>query len=119
VGRTATEAAELLADAAALEKAGSVMLLIEAVPGEVSQRIVERAGVPVIGCGAGPACHGQIVVLQDLLGLSHWQPSFASPLAALGPQLVQIARQWIGKVESADLGEHPYHMAEGELGKWR
>jgi 3-methyl-2-oxobutanoate hydroxymethyltransferase len=108
-----------VADAVALEQAGACMLLIEAVPNEVSQRVVEKTTLPVIGCGAGPACHGQIVVLQDLLGLSPWQPSFAQPITAMGQQLAEMARQWIRKVDASDLGEHPYMMSEGELHKWR
>ncbi|MHC5001485.1 MAG: 3-methyl-2-oxobutanoate hydroxymethyltransferase, partial [Planctomycetota bacterium] len=94
VGRTADEAQAVLADAAALTAAGACMLLIEAVPDEVARRIVDRCDVPVIGCGAGPACHGQIVVIQDLLGLSRWQPAFAQPIVSLGEQLKAAAGQW-------------------------
>ncbi|MHC4989341.1 MAG: 3-methyl-2-oxobutanoate hydroxymethyltransferase [Planctomycetota bacterium] len=118
VGRTAEEARTLARDARALEDAGASMLLVEAVPHEVSQQIVSEAGVPVIGCGAGPACHGQIVVMQDLLGLSSWQPSFARPIVDMGEQLAAAARQWIRKVSASDLGEHPYRMSEGEMEKW-
>jgi 3-methyl-2-oxobutanoate hydroxymethyltransferase len=114
VGRTADEAREMLADAVALEAAGARMLLIEAAPNEVSRRIVDRLEIPVIGCGAGPACHGQIVVLQDLLGLTHWQPSFAKPVVRLGDDLVGAAKTWVDMVRRNDLGEHPYRMAEGE-----
>ena len=117
VGRTASEAQALVADAVALEGAGATMLLIEAVPDEVSKRIVEKTGVPVIGCGAGPACHGQIVVLQDLLGLSEWQPAFARPVASLGEQIAAAAGRWRVMVNASELGEHPYKMAEGELNK--
>jgi 3-methyl-2-oxobutanoate hydroxymethyltransferase len=114
VGRTAEEARALLADAAALEAAGASMLLIEATPDEVARRIVEKCRIPVIGCGAGPSCHGQIVVLQDLLGLTDWQPSFARPIAWLGEPLMAAARQWIGMVRDSNLGEHPYRMSESE-----
>ncbi|MHC4416651.1 MAG: 3-methyl-2-oxobutanoate hydroxymethyltransferase [Planctomycetota bacterium] len=117
VGRTATEARALVADAVALEAAGSTMLLIEAAPNEVSQRIVEKTAIPVIGCGAGPACHGQIVVLQDLLGLTEWQPGFAKPITCLGEPLVAAATRWIDMVRTSQLGEHPYRMSEGELNK--
>jgi 3-methyl-2-oxobutanoate hydroxymethyltransferase len=116
-GRTAAEAREMIADAAAMEQAGAVMLLVEAAPNEVSQRIVEKTSVPVIGCGAGPACHGQIVVLQDLLGLTEWQPSFARPITALGDQLTEAAGRWIGMVRTSELGEHPYRMKAGEASR--
>ncbi|MHC4217468.1 MAG: 3-methyl-2-oxobutanoate hydroxymethyltransferase [Planctomycetota bacterium] len=117
VGRTAAEAKSLVADAVAMENAGACMLLIEAAPNEVSQRIVEKTTVPVIGCGAGPACHGQVVVLQDLLGLTDWQPSFAKPIAQFGEHIIATARRWNLMVRDSELGEHPYRMSEGELDK--
>lgn len=116
-GRTAIDAQELVATAVAMDRAGAAMLLIEAVPNEVSLRIVEKTAIPVIGCGAGPSCHGQVVVLQDLLGLTSWQPSFARPIAHLGADLIHAAQRWIEKVRESDLGEHPYRMAEGEAAK--
>ncbi len=117
VGRTANEARLIVADAVALEGAGATMLLIEAAPVEVSQRIVEKTTIPVIGCGAGPPCHGQIVVLQDLLGMTEWQPGFARPITCLGEPLVAAATRWIEMVRASDLGEHPYRMSEEELNK--
>lgn len=117
VGRTAAEALHLVADAVALEKAGASAILVEATPAEVAERIVEHTSVPVIGCGAGPACHGQIVVLQDLLGLTSWQPSFASPLTRMGEPLTAAAQEWIDRVHNRDLGEHPYKMSPEEARK--
>ncbi len=116
-GRTAEEAKRLLGDATACEAAGAVMLLVEAVPNEISQRIVEATSVPVIGCGAGPACHGQIVVLQDLLGLTDWQPAFAQPVSHLGEPVMAAATRWIEMVRESNLGEHPYRMPAEELDK--
>lgn len=113
-GRTGEEARQVIDDAVALEQAGAKMLLIEATPTEVSEEIVRRTSVPVIGCGAGPACHGQIVVLQDLLGLSDWQPSFARPISNLGHQITEAAGQWIQRVRESKLGAHPYKMRDGE-----
>lgn len=117
-GRKAEDAQRLVDDAIAMEEAGASMLLIEAVPNEVSQRIVEKTSIPLIGCGGGSACHGQIVVLQDLLGLSSWQPSFARPFAKLGEQLMDVANRWIEAVRASDLGPHPYTMKEIELDKF-
>src|SRR5262249_51454674 len=56
-GKTAEAARALLDDAAAMEDAGAVMLLVEAAPQEVTELIVAQSRVPVIGCGAGPSCH--------------------------------------------------------------
>lgn len=113
-GTTAAEARKMLDDARRLEDAGATMLLIEAAPDEVSKRIVERSEVPVIGCGAGPSCHGQIVVTQDLLGLTDRQPSFARPMRDLGTALTAFAGDWVDRVGRRDLGEHPYTMKPGE-----
>src|SRR5690606_36946143 len=100
---------------------GAAALLLEAVPDIVSQRIVAQAQrpdtgevVPVIGCGAGPDCHGHVVVLHDLLKLSDWQPPFASPLADLGQPLQEAAAAWVKLVESGDYLKDggPYRMEE-------
>ena len=97
---------------------GASMLLIEAVPAEVSQRIVDQiesvksGQIPIIGCGGGPACHGHVVVLHDLLGLTTWQPPFAHPMTNLGSRIAEIAKQWAEKVSSGEYlkNDHPYRM---------
>ncbi|MCC6908434.1 MAG: 3-methyl-2-oxobutanoate hydroxymethyltransferase [Phycisphaerales bacterium] len=114
VGRTPEEAMRLIADARALEAAGAVMLLIEATPAEVAHEIVQGSTIPVIGCGAGPSCHGQVIVLHDLLGLTDWQPKFAPPVADFGHELVKAVKTWMDKVDRNDLGEHPYQMVKPE-----
>lgn len=118
-GRTAAQAKELITTAVAMEEAGATMILLEAMPAEVSAGIVERVKVPVIGCGAGPACHGQIVVLQDLLGMTDRQPAFALPMASIGRHIAEIASQWAIRVRRGDLGEHPYQMSPGEANAMR
>ena len=112
-GRTPEALQAIVDDAIAMEAAGARLLLLEAVPNEVAAAVVDATTVPVIGCGAGTACHGQIVVTQDLLGLTDWQPAFAQPIADLGNQLVQAAMDWRHKVSEGDLGEHPYRMKDG------
>jgi 3-methyl-2-oxobutanoate hydroxymethyltransferase len=114
-GRTAGDAAAIMEDARAMEDAGASMLLLEAMPAEVAERIVARSALPVIGCGAGPACHGQVVVLQDILGLTDWQPAFAQPLARGGAALIEAAGAWVDRVRRNDLGEHPYRISAEEL----
>ena len=111
-GRTKSEAARIVEDAIRLEDAGACLLLIEATPAEVSEDIVRRTSVPVIGCGAGPACHGQIVVTQDIFGLTEWQPAFAKPVADIASAMQAAAIRWKTMVTAADLGEHPYTMVD-------
>ncbi|MFW5653966.1 MAG: 3-methyl-2-oxobutanoate hydroxymethyltransferase, partial [Planctomycetota bacterium] len=109
-GRTPVEADAIVEDAVALEAAGAVVLLIEATPAEVAERVVAATRVPVIGCGAGPACHGQVIVLHDLLGLTDWQPKFAPPVTNLGEQIREATSKWMDKVATNSLGDHPYRM---------
>jgi 3-methyl-2-oxobutanoate hydroxymethyltransferase len=69
-GRSMTAIDALMADAAALESAGAVALVLEGVPREVAARITAISGIPVIGIGAGPDCDGQILVFHDLFHLT-------------------------------------------------
>lgn len=86
-GTSPEEAESLLADAAALEKAGIFALLIEMVDATVAKRLTEASKVPVIGIGSGPHCDGQILVSMDLLGLSGGKvPSFVRKFADAGEQ---------------------------------
>ena len=118
-GRTAVEAAAIVRDAADFEAAGAAMILLEAVPDEVSQAVVERCSVPVIGCGAGTSCHGQVVVLHDLLGLTSWQPAFAPPVAGIGEAIAGAAEAWMRKVRDSAFAPHPYRMADAEAAHFR
>lgn len=112
-GRTREQAEKILADAAALESAGAAMLLVEAVPTEVADAMVERARVPVIGIGAGPSCHGQVVVLHDVMGLLDKTPGLARPVANLGPVIREAAMQWVRSVAERDFGGKTFTMQDG------
>jgi 3-methyl-2-oxobutanoate hydroxymethyltransferase len=116
-GRTAETAKQVVDDAKALAEAGAAMLLAEAVPGEVADTIMEQVpGVPLIGIGAGRGCHGQILVLQDLLGLTTWQPGFASPVAALGEEIEKAGREWVSRVAQRRVTDHRYEMVAAPPG---
>lgn len=114
-GRTASEAQRVVDDAVALEQAGAVMLLVEAVPEVVSRRILERVSVPLIGIGAGPACDGQILVMQDLVGMTDAPPRFAARSAAMGETLREAGADWVRRVRARSIGGEGYAMREGEL----
>jgi len=116
-GRTQDEAEQIVRDAVALEQAGAVMLLVEAVPPEVTSRIRSATSVPIIGIGAGTDCHGQILVIQDLLGLSDFTPKFAEPVADLGPKTKSAAQEWIRRVARREIGGAAYTMKEDQQRK--
>jgi 3-methyl-2-oxobutanoate hydroxymethyltransferase len=113
-GRSAEAAKVIVEDAIAMEQVGASMLLLEAVPEEVSKAVVEATSIPVIGCGAGTSCHGQVVVMQDLAGLTKWQPSFAKPTANVGNEIASVAKTWMQNVHASTIGKHPYKMLDGE-----
>lgn len=120
-GKTAEEARHLVNTAELMLHCGAAMLLVEATAAEVGAEITRLASdVPVIGCGAGPDCHGHVVVLHDLLGLSDWQPAFAKPQAAMGQAIADTAAKWKDLVASGRYlaGDHPYHMEESERRKF-
>lgn len=70
-GRDAEAADVMLQEAQAFAEAGADLLLLECVPAELAYRISHSVSVPVIGIGAGPDCDGQILVLYDILAISH------------------------------------------------
>ncbi|MBS0192481.1 MAG: 3-methyl-2-oxobutanoate hydroxymethyltransferase [Phycisphaerales bacterium] len=109
-GKTPKQAAQIVADAVALERAGAVMLLIEAVPDQVTEDVLKATTVPVIGIGAGPAPHGQVLVLQDLLGLTDRQPPFAHPIAQLGTSIQTAAQKYVQMVAERQIGSRTPQM---------
>lgn len=117
-GRVADEAERIVRDAVALEKAGAVLLLIEAVPPEVTERVLRETSVPLIGIGAGPACHGQILVVQDLLGMTDAPPRFAERSASLGTEIQAAAADWVKRVSLRDIGGAGYEMRPGEADRF-
>lgn len=76
-GRESAAAERMQAEARALEAAGAQCLLLEGVPEVLATRITRAARVPVIGIGASPECDGQVLVLQDVIGLTPNPPRFA------------------------------------------
>jgi len=74
-GRDPDRAQEMIDEAVILQDAGADLVLLECVPVELATRITERLEIPVIGIGAGPATDGQIMVLQDMLGLYPGRPA--------------------------------------------
>lgn len=75
-GRDAAGAARLLSDAEQLVHAGAQLMVLECIPRALAQELTQRLAVPTVGIGAGPDCKGQVLVLQDMLGLTPRPPRF-------------------------------------------
>jgi len=111
--RDAESVAALVADARRMVAAGAAMVLLEAVPNEASEAVVAAVEVPVVGCGAGPACDGHVVVTHDMLGLSGpRRPRFVPLLANLGQAMQEAMRRWVLAIEQQTYPgqEHVYPM---------
>ncbi len=97
--------AELVESARRMVAAGAVMLLLEAVPAEASAAVVAAVDVPVIGCGAGPACHGHVVVTQDMIGLGTMRPPrFVPRYAQISDTMLAAMRRWVDEIAA---GSYP------------
>jgi len=118
--RTAHEAENLVALAQLMQKSGAAALLLEAVPPEVSARVVEQTALPVIGCGAGPACHGSVVVTHDSIGLSERRPRFAPLITDISEPLKHAFVRYVELVRSGKYPgiEHQYEMPGEEKSKF-
>jgi 3-methyl-2-oxobutanoate hydroxymethyltransferase len=79
-GRSEDSARGILRDAMALQELGAFAVVLECVPSQLANEITAALDIPTIGIGAGDGCVGQILVLQDLLGLNaDFHPKFARP----------------------------------------
>jgi 3-methyl-2-oxobutanoate hydroxymethyltransferase len=111
-GRTIDEAQRITEDAVLLYRAGAALLLLEAVPDEVSRQVRAQTACPLIGCGAGPSCDGHVVVLHDMLGYTARPPRFVEPLADIAGQVRQAAGRYRDDVEQQryPADRHQYRM---------
>ncbi|MGA2584483.1 MAG: 3-methyl-2-oxobutanoate hydroxymethyltransferase [Tepidisphaeraceae bacterium] len=120
-GRTAEEARWIVDLARRMEKACASAILLEAVPPPVSAAVVEAVSIPVIGCGAGPACDGHVFVTHDGIGLSDRKPKFAPKLGDVATPMINCFSEFVRMVES---GKYPapencYEMPEAEKEAFR
>jgi len=110
-GKHEEDVEKLINDARRLEEAGVFSIVIEAVPTEVGKRITESVKVPTIGIGAGPFCDGQVLVINDMLGLTDQDaPHFVKQYAALGEMAKKGVEQYIEEVRNGSFPdkEHCY-----------
>ena len=93
------DAEQVFEDAVAVAGAGAFSIVLEGIPAKLAERITEAVHIPTIGIGAGPHCDGQILVLQDLLGLyEDITPKFAKVYAPLGRQVREAVSQYVDEV---------------------
>ena len=97
-GKTADAAAQVLADAKAVEEAGAFAVTLECIPSELAARITEELSIVTVGIGAGPACDAQWLVMHDLLGLNEKAPSFVKQYTHLAGEVRDAFAAYVAEV---------------------
>jgi len=114
-------AKKVINDAKALEKAGAFAILFELVTTEVAEIITKESTIPIIGIGSGPHCHGQVLVITDILGLTMWTltPKFAKQYVNLSEIVLNALRSYINDVREKKFptDHHSFLMPNEELKK--
>ena len=117
-GKTAAQAAQIAEEALALEAAGCFAIVFEAIPADLSELLVPKLSVPVIGIGAGVATDGQVLVWHDLLGISGGHTAkFVKRYAELREQMIGAVSEYGREVRARSFpaAEHTYSIEPEEL----
>ena len=97
------EAKKLLEDAKLLEKSGCFALVLEKVPAKLAQKVAKSIKIPVIGIGAGNKIDGQVLVLHDMLGMTHeFNPRFLRRYLNLSEEINNAVKNYVSDVKSED-----------------
>lgn len=97
------EAQKLLEDAKMLEKVGCFALVLEKIPARLAKKVAESVHIPVIGIGAGNGVDGQVLVIHDMLGMTHeFSPRFLRRYLHLYDAMHQAIGQYVSDVKSLD-----------------
>jgi 3-methyl-2-oxobutanoate hydroxymethyltransferase len=118
-GRDESDWAPIEADARAVADAGAFAVVLEAIAEPLGRRITSQIGVPTIGIGASAACDGQILVLEDMLGLSPRVPKFVKRFAQLGPSIEQAVKNYAQEVRARTFpgADNVYSMRKASVTK--
>jgi 3-methyl-2-oxobutanoate hydroxymethyltransferase len=109
-GRDRADWPAILDDAKAVAEAGAFSVVVEAVAEPLGRAITEAVPIPTIGIGASPACDGQILVLEDMLGLTPRAPKFVKRYGDIGPSIAKAVEDYAREVRERTFpaAEHTY-----------
>ncbi|HWU16767.1 MAG TPA: 3-methyl-2-oxobutanoate hydroxymethyltransferase [Devosia sp.] len=100
-GKDADQARDLIAAARALQEAGAFAIVLEFLVPDLAAKITAQLDIPTIGIGSGPDCAGQVLVINDLIGLGiQPPPSFARPRADVATIVREAAAAYIAEVKA-------------------
>jgi 3-methyl-2-oxobutanoate hydroxymethyltransferase len=110
-GKDAGSADRLVDEAKFLEEVGCFSMVLEGIPSQLAARITEAVTIPTIGIGAGPRCDGQVLVVNDMLGMSDdFRPKFVKRYGDLGKLMAEAFAEYIAEVKAGKFptDEHSY-----------
>ena len=107
-GKTLSDEERLMEDARAIERAGAFSVVIEGTVEPVAAQMTKAIGIPTIGIGASAACDGQILVTEDMLGLTPRAPKFAKQYADVASVISAAAAQYAAEVKARDFPSAEY-----------
>jgi 3-methyl-2-oxobutanoate hydroxymethyltransferase len=120
-GKNEKTARQLIEDAHAIEEAGAFMVVLECVPARLAALISKSLSIPTIGIGAGSGCDGQVLVYQDLLGMTPggFKPKFVKVFADIGEQMKAGFRAYDEEVKSGAFPseEHTFRIDDELMAK--
>jgi len=119
-GKDAQAAQKIIDSAVALEQAGCFAVVLECIPDKLAKIITEKLAIPTIGIGAGKDCDGQVLVINDMIGLfERFLPKFVKQYVKVAPQISSAIRQYKDEVEAGTFpgAEHTFGIKEEELNK--
>lgn len=99
VGRDEQDAGRVLQEAIDIAQAGAFLVVLEHIPAALGERITRALAVPTIGIGAGPACDGQVLVINDAIGMGDKWPPFSRQYAYVGATITDVAEQFVREVQ--------------------
>lgn len=99
VGRDAAEAKRVLDEAVEIAAAGAFMLVLEHIPQTLAEAITRAVPIPTIGIGAGTSCDGQVLVINDVIGLGEKWPPFSRQYAHINEIITDAAKVYVGQVK--------------------
>ncbi len=113
-GRKEGDRERLIADAKAVQEAGAFAVVLEGILEPIAAEISSIVEIPTIGIGASAKCDGQILVMEDMLGLNPWVPKFVKKFGALGDHISGAAKDYADAVKAREFpsSEHIYKKSK-------
>lgn len=113
-GKGEANAERVLQDALTVQEAGAFMCVLECVPPKLAGLITKKVDMITIGIGAGKDCDGQVLVCQDMLGITEFRPKFVKPFGEFGSLFTEAFRKYDSEVKEGAFPERAQTYAKSD-----